>query len=117
MAGNAAQIHYRHTTPEGLEAVFPVEQQFRKDHSRVTGAVRISEEGVVVEAMPDDMESRYRWLAFQLPGTNVEIKALGEFAGSCDSKGETMLRFKHLWPEARRELQRFLAAHVTCAAA
>jgi len=117
MNTSAAQIHYRHTAPEGFAVNFPVEQIFGEAHSRFTGARRISEDGVVVESMPDDGHSQYRWLSFKLPGTNISIKALGEFAGSSLEEGETHLKFKHIWPDARRELNRFLASNVSTVAA
>ena len=117
MKASAAQIHYRHTAPEGFKVNFPVEQIFGAAHSRFTGALRISEDGVVVESMPDDSFNRYRWLSFDLPGTNIRIKALGEFAGSSDTEGETHLKFKHIWPDARKELNRFLASNVSKVAA
>ena len=117
MKTSTAQIHYRHTAPEGFKVNFPVEQIFGTAHSRFTGARRISEDGVVVESMPDDGHNQYRWLSFSLPGTNIRIKALGEFAGSSDAEGETHLKFKHIWPDARRELNRFLASNVAQAAA
>ena len=113
----AAQIHFRHASPEGYAIRFPVEQRLADNHSRVTTALRIQDCGVVVEAMPDDALTRYRWLSFRIPGTNFNVRALGEFAGSSLEDGETSLTFKHIWPDAKRELERYLAAHVVPSAA
>lgn len=116
MNTNSAQIHYRHTAPDGMDVEFSVEQIFSAERSRVTRALRISEEGLVLEAMPDDRENRYMWLSFNLPGSNHSIRALGEFQESADSVGETSIGFKHLWPEARRQLTRYLASNTTLVA-
>ena len=90
---------------------FPLTQIFNESRSRTTTASRISLAGVVVDAMVDDGEHPYRWLDFCIPGTNREIRALAQFQGTDERSGETFLSFKHLWPEARLQLDRFLAAN------
>ena len=61
--------------------------------------------------MPDDGTHRYLWLSFTLPGSNEEIRALGEYHRSCERSGQTHVRFKHLFPDYRAKLLRFLDAH------
>ena len=73
----AAQIHFRHASPEGYSVRFPVEQKLSGNHSRVTTALRIQDSGVVVEAMPDDPLTRYRWLSFRIPRNQFQRTCIG----------------------------------------
>lgn len=101
----------QHQRGPGVSADFPVQQIFSTHHARTTRAVRVADDGITLVRMPDDTFIRYVWLSFTLPGTNEVIRALGEIQGSSGELGYTRIRFKHIFPDHRTRLLRFLDAH------
>jgi hypothetical protein len=108
-----AYVNDRHGQDEVVPVGFPVEQTYGPQHSRITRALQLSSTDITLERMPDDGDNRFMWLAFSLPGTSEEIKALGEFEFSDEMTGETTIRFKHLFPDVRDKLERYLQVHHT----
>jgi len=107
---SAAQLHTRHEHfRQDVLADFSVEQIFSANHARTIRAMHVNSREIAVERMPDDGTHRYLWLAFTLPGTGEEIRALAEFTRSCEKSNRTHLRFKHLFPDFRAKLENFLA--------
>ena len=106
---SAAQLHTRHEfVRQDVVADFSVEQIFSVNHSRTIRAMHVNAREIAVERMPDDGTHRYLWLAFTLPGSGEEIRALAEFTRSCEKSNRTHLRFKHLFPDFRARLDAFL---------
>ena len=106
---SAAQLHSRHEFfRQDVVADFSVEQIFSVNHSRTIRAMHVNSREIAVERMPDEGTHRYLWLAFTLPGSSDEIRALAEFTRSCEKSNRTHLRFKHLFPDFRARLDQFL---------
>ena len=106
-----AYVHDRHAFEEAVPVGFPVQQTYGPQHARITRALQISMTEITLERMPDDGHNRFMWLDFTLPGSSEEIKALGEFEFSDELSGETTIRFKHLFPDVREKLERYLQVH------
>jgi hypothetical protein len=86
-----------------------VTQRFSNKVKFTATAVELSEEGMLLEgpAYPADIDPRFVWLEFGLGVDDKKISALGEIV---DSGPKTRVRFKHIFPDYKRELQDFLGA-------
>lgn len=106
-----------YAVPEAAEvmdvaASFKVEQVWSSTEARTTQAVRVGPEAIWLSRMPGDDRKRFLWLEFTLPGTNQRIRALGEVLPAPDATVRwTCVRFKHLFPDQQRVVERFVSAH------
>jgi hypothetical protein len=88
-------------------STFSVKEIFGPNH--VVNAVghQLTSEGMVLHgaAVPPE-QHRFLWLEFQLPGQTSHVKALGEVVNREDE--QVQVRFKHLFPDHRKQLSEFL---------
>lgn len=75
-----------------------------------TPAVLLTEDELVVQRAPLDHASRHVWIQFRIPGTNRELRALGEPVMDRTSERITRFRFRHLYPRDRAFLRQFIEA-------
>ena len=89
----------------GIPARQIVDEKRRFD----TTVTSIDRGGVRLRAVPSDLENvRFVWLEFRLPGeAATPIRALGELTGR--EGDEQRVRFKHLFPDHRRSVERFIS--------
>lgn len=95
-----------------VPASFKVEQVWSASERRATQAVRIGPDAIWLSRMPGDERKRFLWVEFTLPGSNEQVRALGEVEAAADpSVRWTCIRFKHLFPDHQRMVERFVSAH------
>ncbi len=91
-----------------VKAAFPVQEIVTRDREVPAVMVSIGHSGVRLLAQDIPPEGvRFVWLDFKLPGErDTHIRALAEVVAR---KGHTQeLRFKHLFPDYRERLDRFV---------
>ena len=95
-----------------VPATFKVEQIWSTTERRASQAVRLGPDAIWLSRMPGDERKRFLWLDFTLPGSNEQVRALGEVEPAADSSVRwTCVRFKHLFPDQQRAVERFVSAH------
>ncbi len=96
------QLNVDHILGEGFEARCQTED--------------LSATGMRISRMPGEEWGmpRHVWLQFQLPGDGAEvIRALGELRYEDAEAPVRGFRFKYIYPQARRRLERFLETAAT----
>lgn len=101
---------------EDVPATFTVTQILAPDRMRKVQAMRIGPSAIYLSGAPAE-GARFFWLDFVLPGSNDRIRALGEAMHAPRDAQWTCVRFKHLFPDQRVHVQRFVDAHRTRLAA
>lgn len=93
-----------------------VNQEYDDRRQTLSMSLDLSGEGItLISLLRDDAapDSRHAWVRFRLPGEPRPINALGEVVHRHADQGlslqRTGIRFKFLFPDQRRMLERYLA--------
>ena len=100
------------TADRMIDTFLPVTESQGPGTAREAYATRVGPTGMEMNLLGSPT-SRYSWVEFSLPTNGYRIKALGEVvavSGSGEGKTRVQLRFKHLFPQDRREMDGFLNA-------
>jgi hypothetical protein len=115
MYANQPRLNVRHTSQtsaaEWIPVSLPIEVDVTGSHAAPSSAEWLSEDGVAIRRLPMDGRVRHVWLRFRVPGTNEEIRALGEVAPGGTTPALTRYLFKHLFPHHRDLLRQFVDAN------